>query len=647
MKLSIVIVNYNVAYFLEQCLNSVFKALQHIEGEVFVVDNNSIDNSVEIIQQKFPNVRFIQNKENVGFSKANNQAIKFAIGEYILLLNPDTVVEETTFVKTIKFFDNHPNAGGLGVRMLDGKGKFLPESKRGLPSPGVAFSKIIGLSRLFPNSKIFNRYHLGYLSEFKTHKVDVLSGAFMMIRNEIIQKIGALDESFFMYGEDIDLSYRIQLAGYDNYYYPETSIIHYKGESTKKSSVNYVFVFYNAMIIFAKKHFSSKNARLFSILINMAIYLRASIALFQRFIRKATLPLFDGVLLISGLYSLTIYWKNNGIEFPLQLIKFALPIYTGIWMLANYYQGTYDKLIRIKKIIAGTFIGTFCILALYALLPKSLQFSRLFIIASTLFVCCYFILSRYLLQLFFKSNFAINEAAPKKIIIVGSENESLRVSKILHQVYPSLETIFFVALSSDLRETSPIGDLSQLDQITYIHKINEVLFCAKDVSAQQIIHWMSTLGNSDIEFKIAQPDALFIIGSNSTESSGEFYSLEIHEISKAENKRKKRTLDLLFSMFFFLTLPITIFYFKQKKNLLINIIDCFLGKKTYVGYNLQNSGHPLLPKLKLSILHPIPNSESSDDLLEKINLIYARDYSIWKDIEIIQKKWKQLDRKIV
>ena len=645
MKLSVVIVNYNVAYFLEQCLNSVFKALQHIEGEVFVVDNNSIDNSVEIIQQKFPNVRFIQNKENVGFSKANNQAIKQSTGEYILLLNPDTVVEETTFVKTISFFDSHPSAGGLGVRMLDGKGKFLPESKRGLPTPGVAFSKIIGFSRLFPNSKIFNRYHLGYLSEFKTHKVDVLSGAFMMIRKEVIQNIGALDESFFMYGEDIDLSYRIQLAGYDNYYFPETSIIHYKGESTKKSSVNYVFVFYNAMIIFANKHFSSKHARLFSLLINIAIYFRASIALIQRFVKKATLPLIDSTLILLGLYFLTIYWKNNGIEFPLQLIKFALPTYMGIWMLSNYFQGTYDKLIRIKKIITGTFIGTICILIFYALLPKSLQFSRLFILISTVLVCCYYILSRYLFYLLFPSKFTINDVTPKKIIIVGSENESQRVTKILQQVYPSLESIFYVAPSSKLKTNSHIGELSQIDQITFIHKINEVLFCAKDVSAQQIIHWMSALGNSDIEFKIAQPDALFIIGSNSTESSGEYYSLEIHEISKAENKRKKRTLDVLFSVCLIFTLPITIFYFKNKKSLVKNIFDCLIGRKTYVGYNFQNLNNSLLPKLKLSILHPVPDTSKTDELNEKINLIYARDYSIWKDIQILQKSWRTLDRK--
>lgn len=646
MKISIIIVNYNVAYFLEQCLNSVFKSLQNIDGEVFVVDNNSIDNSVEIVEQKYPQVRLIKNKENVGFSRANNQAIASSVGEYILLLNPDTVVEETTFYKVINFLDKHPNAGGLGVRMLDGKGKFLPESKRGLPTPWVAFSKISGLNKLFPNSKFFNRYHLGYLSEFKNHKVDVLSGAFMMLRKNVIDTIGTLDESFFMYGEDIDLSYRIQLAGYDNYYFSETNIIHYKGESTKKSSINYVFVFYNAMIIFAKKHFSSKHASLFSLLINIAIYLRAGIALLQRLFKKAFLPIFDGVILISTLYFATIYWENNGIKFPLKLIKFALPCYTIIWMFFNYLQGTYDKIIRLKKIISGTLIGTFCILTLYALLPKSFQFSRLFIIVSTFLVCFYYSISRYLFQFIFKSYFSFNEAQPKRIIIVGSENESQRVTKILQQVYPSLKSILYVAPSTSCKTNTHIGELSQLDQITFIHKVNEVLFCAKDVSAQQIIQWMSFLGNSTIEFKIAQPDALFIIGSNSTESSGEFYNLEIHEISKSENKRKKRTLDILLSLFLLLSFPISFLFFKNKKNLFRNITSCLIGKKTYVGYNLKNTNHPLLPKLKLSILHPISHSSDSNELDEKINLIYARDYSIWKDIEILQKNWKKLDRKI-
>jgi GT2 family glycosyltransferase len=250
MKLSVVIVNYNVRHFLEQCLKSVERAMAGIEGEVFVVDNDSTDGSVEMVRSKFPWVILIENRENVGFSKANNQAISISKGEYVLLLNPDTVVEEDTFSKCVSFMDAHPDAGGLGVKMIDGKGKFLPESKRGMPSPAVAFWKISGLSSIFPKSRTFGRYHLGFLDENKTHEVEILAGAFMWMRKSVLDKVGLLDETFFMYGEDIDLSYRILQGGYKNYYLPDTRIIHYKGESTKKSSVNSVMVFYHDMPLF-------------------------------------------------------------------------------------------------------------------------------------------------------------------------------------------------------------------------------------------------------------------------------------------------------------------------------------------------------------------------------------------------------------
>ncbi len=246
MKLSVIIVNYNVEHFLEQCLYSVRRAMQGIEGEVFVVDNNSVDGSLKMLAEKFPEVKVIANKDNVGFSRANNQAIRVSTGEYVLLLNPDTVVEDDTFSKCLAFMDAHPDAGGLGVKMVDGKGNFLPESKRGLPTPAAAFYKMFGLAKLFPHSKRFAHYYMGHLSDDETNEVEILAGAFMLMRRATLDKVGLLDETFFMYGEDIDLSYRITQGGYKNYYFPETRIIHYKGESTKKTSVNYVLVFYKA-----------------------------------------------------------------------------------------------------------------------------------------------------------------------------------------------------------------------------------------------------------------------------------------------------------------------------------------------------------------------------------------------------------------
>ncbi len=301
-KLSVVIVNYNVKHFIEQCLFSVLKASENIACEVFVVDNNSVDGSVTLIKEKFPQVNLIVNKTNTGFSVANNQALKIAKGEYVLLLNPDTVVQEDTFSKILAFMDEHPDAGGLGVKMLDGQGNFAPESKRGLPTPEVAFYKMFGFSRFFPKSKRFGKYHLSYLSEDELAEIDVMSGAFMLIRKTALDKIGFLDATFFMYGEDIDLSYRIKKAGYKNYYFPDTQIIHYKGESTKRSSLNYVVIFYKAMAIFSNKHFSGSNAFWFNALIHLAIFLKASLALLSRFFKAFTVPMIDFGIITFGLF---------------------------------------------------------------------------------------------------------------------------------------------------------------------------------------------------------------------------------------------------------------------------------------------------------------------------------------------------------
>lgn len=288
MQLSVIIINFNVKYFLELCLLSVEKAMKNIDGEIIVVDNNSSDGSFDFFKNRFPKVTFIFNKTNVGFAKANNQGLQTAKSEYILFLNPDTIVPEDCLEKCIHFLQTKNNNSALGIKMLDGSGKFLKESKRAFPSPVTSFYKLSRLSNLFPYSKVFSKYHLGYLNENQNHKVDVLAGAFMMIPKKILEKTGAFDEHFFMYGEDIDLSYRIQEAGYSNYYFAGSSIIHFKGESTKKGSLIYVKMFYKAMSIFVKKHYRGKQTRLYSFMLNSAIFFRASLSAFKRIGKKAT-----------------------------------------------------------------------------------------------------------------------------------------------------------------------------------------------------------------------------------------------------------------------------------------------------------------------------------------------------------------------
>lgn len=274
MKLSIIIVNYNVKYFLEQCLNSIFASSINFDYEIIIVDNSSSDNSISYLQSRFgqSNIRYITNKDNPGFAKANNQAIKLAKGEYLLLLNPDTVLGEHVLQNVIRFLDQNLQAGAVGVKMINGYGQFLPESKRSIPSPWVSFCRLSGLQTIFPKSQIFGKYNLLYLDKDSINQVPVLAGAFMMIRHSIIDQAGVLDEDFFMYGEDIDLSFRIEQAGYKNYYLPET-IIHYKGESTDKNDYKYIKAFYEAMLIFYRKHFADSNKLLY-ILICASIYLK-------------------------------------------------------------------------------------------------------------------------------------------------------------------------------------------------------------------------------------------------------------------------------------------------------------------------------------------------------------------------------------
>ncbi len=284
MKLSVVIVSYNVRYYLEQCLRSLYRSKIEGEMEVFVIDNASGDDTIAYLQPLFPEVHYMQNTENVGFSRANNQAIRQARGEYVLLLNPDTIVTEHTLKDCLAFLDSHPKVGATGVAMYSHNGRFAWESRRGLPTPWTSFCRLSGLGAIFPHSRTFGRYYMRYLDRSQASPIDVISGAFNMIRHTALKQVGLLDEDFFMYGEDIDLSYRMLQAGWTNYYLP-TPILHYKGESTQRSSYRYVHIFYEAMLIFFEKHYR-KQYRFIARLIPLAVRTRAALDLTQRILTR-------------------------------------------------------------------------------------------------------------------------------------------------------------------------------------------------------------------------------------------------------------------------------------------------------------------------------------------------------------------------
>jgi GT2 family glycosyltransferase len=308
-----------VKFFLEQCLFSVQTACIGLKAEIFVVDNHSSDGSKDYLTPKFPKVHFKWNNQNLGFSKACNSVLKLAKGEHVLFLNPDTIVAEDALKTSVDFFSKNKSAGALGVRMLDGSGKYLKESKRGFPTPLASLYKMLGLEALFPKSALFAGYYAGYLSPKESHEVDVLAGAFMMLRKEVIEITKGFDEEFFMYGEDIDLSFRIKQAGFSNHYFADTSIIHFKGESTQKKTPLYIKHFYNAMWLFVKKHYANRKALRF--FMNMAIALGrvlASVKIVFAFksARKSRRLYFVNTAVIAG------HQKFNEC---IQLIKFASP----------------------------------------------------------------------------------------------------------------------------------------------------------------------------------------------------------------------------------------------------------------------------------------------------------------------------------
>lgn len=648
MKLSIIIVNYNVKHFLEQCLLSVFKATQQVSAEVFVVDNNSVDGSCEMVSEKFPQAILIENKVNTGFAKANNQAMRIATGEYVLLLNPDTLVEEDTFIKCVNFMDAHDDAGGLGVYMIDGKGNFLPESKRGLPSPAVAFYKIFGLSALFPKSKTFGRYHLGFLDKNQTHKVDVLSGAFMLMRKTALDKVGLLDEAFFMYGEDIDLSYRITQGGYNNYYYPETKIIHYKGESTKKSSVNYVVVFYKAMVIFAKKHYSNQNASLFSLLINVAVYLRAAVAILMRFVKQLFAPVVDALLIYGGFMLLKTYWENNYkvFHYPTVYETLFIPGYVLIWLGSIYLSGGYDKPLKVSKIVRGLIGGTVLLLVIYALLPENLRFSRALILLGTVWAMASTTLFRWTLSAAGIKSFSFANNEKKRVIIVGDEEEGNRVFALLQMSQVNFNFIGFLS-SNENQNKSNLGTLHQLNEVIEVYKIDEVIFCAKNVAANTIIDAMLTTSKADIEYKIAPEESVFIIGSNSINDNGSLYFVDLNAINLPTNKRNKQLMDFAVAMLMLITFPFGIFVVQNPYQFLKNILNVLIGKLTWVSY--ASTPAVTSKKFKHGILTPLDsfiNFNPDLPTIERLNMLYAKEYNVYEDLRIIFKNLKKLGRKV-
>jgi GT2 family glycosyltransferase len=649
MQLSVIIVNYNVRYFLEQCLCSVRKALVGIEGEVIVVDNASTDGSREYLQPLFPEVKFVWNSDNPGFGRACNQAVGYSSGSNILFLNPDTIVPEDCFHVCLQFMQEHTDAGALGIRMLDGQGQFLPESKRSFPSPLTALYKLSGLASLFPRSKTFGRYHLGNLNEHKDHEVDVLAGAFMMVRRNVLEQTGGFDPDFFMYGEDIDLSYRIQQIKmpesdnfYKNYYVSRSSILHFKGESTRKGSLNYVRLFYLAMSLFVKKHATVSGSGLFSILINAAIWMRATISLVRQIVRKAALPVLDAFIIYGVFWfskKIWILYFRPEIVYSKSLLQSSFSGFSVLFLIVSYYTGLYQKRFRFSQLFYSSAICLLIFLSVYSLFPETIRFSRGIVLMGSVLSFFILLLWRYLLLLI---DFIEREEEDTNLytLVVGSEKEKDEVARLVQQTNTSPQIRGWISTSS---ENHALGSKSEITTILKGIPVKQLVLCESDqYSFKEIISFYEKNAGK-LQLRLHATGSNSIVGSDSKEYSGEVIGEPNYLLHLPVNRRLKRMLDVVLALLFLLGFPAHFIFNRHPFGLLLHCLQVLIFKKTWVGYTGNSFG---LPQLRPSVLGPagLPHSMNrlSSEALREANKWYAQEYSVMYDLITVFSHYKKL-----
>lgn len=596
-----------------------------------MVDNHSTDGSMVYLQPLFPSVTFIANEQNLGFAKANNQALAVCGGEYVLFLNPDTLVPEDCLQKSLSFI-KQTGAGAIGARMLDGRGRFLPESKRSFPSPLVSFYKLAGLASLFPTSRIFNKYALGHLDEFQNHPVEVLAGAFMLVKRELLNSLDGFDESYFLYGEDIDLSFRIQQAGFTNIYFAGTSIIHFKGESSGNKKFNRVKFFYTAMLVFVRKHYQTGSGKLFSIFLILAIALRGVISACKKILQPVLLPLADGTIVWLSLLAIKTTWVNtvrNGKDFGVPFISYALPAFSLLFILCAAFTGLYDKKNKTSKTLLSVAFGTLSMLAVYALLPETIRFSRGVILWGGILGGAVIFLFRQL--------FITGKEDEGQTVIVATKSEYAAINELLERSLSDQNILGRVSPGD--HDENAVCELKELAAMQKNIPVSKIIFCIGTVSLSEAMKQLQLLHEKNTRFLFHVHGSGSIVGSHTLAPGAAIVTPLIdYRIAHPYQKRMKRIVDFAAGLFLLITVPVHVFIHPKTGRLVHNIFHVFAGKKTWVGYATTSA---VLPGIKTGIISPT-NQNLNKNLLEKTDKLYAKNYDWWDDLVIIFKNYRRL-----
>ncbi len=646
MKLSVIIVSYNVRHFLENALNSINRAMKNIEGEIFVVDNHSDDDSPEMIREKFPDIHLIVNEKNLGFAAANNAALRRAKGEFIVLINPDTVVQEDTFTSLINFLSKNETVGLVGCKILNPDGTLQLACRRSFPTPWIAFTKVFGLSSLFPKSKIFGKYNLTYLDPDKSYEVDAVSGSFIFLRKRVYDQVGNLDDNFFMYGEDLDWCFRIQKAGWKIFYYPETQIIHYKGESTRRSNIDELKTFYDAMHVFVRKHLS--HSLLISSILRLGIVFRAWTASLGKFFKFMALPFFDWLLVLLSI-ALGFYMRFHDIVkipeyavIPIILVP-GLIITSTIYLFDGYHKYKHS----IPRTVISVIIG-FTIISSLTFFFKEFAFSRIVVGYST--IAAIFLLSfwKILLRIITRSKILSQSGTfGRRTLIVGIDETTQQIIAKL-STNPNNDYHIVGYIDKTHKQIGEIvSGIEILGSLDYIHKvidekkITDVIFSTETLSFKEILSVISSYPNIQVNYRMVPKSLEVIIGKTHIDHLDGIPLIDIeYKLNKTFNRVTKRVFDVLGAIILLILFFPLNRAFKEKfhYNLLPNVLSgklSLVGSPLYLkGQLLKSDGNLVKPGLT-GLLQT--NSDIPDADVEKYNLLYAKNYSPLLDIKILIK----------
>jgi GT2 family glycosyltransferase/lipopolysaccharide/colanic/teichoic acid biosynthesis glycosyltransferase len=667
MDLSIILVNYNVRGFLENALVSLQKALEipltsgeRISSEIIVVDNASDDGSVELVRRKFPHVQLIANSDNVGFARANNIALKETRGRYILLINPDTVVQEDTLKIMIEFFDAHPDVGAAGCKILNPDGTLQLACRRSFPSPWVSLTKTSGLSLLLPQTKLFGRYNLTYKDPDATYEVDAISGSFMVVRRSVYEQVGGLDESFFMYGEDLDWCYRIQKAGWKIYYVHETQIIHYKGESAKRSDFDDVKTFYDAMSLFVEKHLSG--SLVLHVLLRLGIILRRGLAFLARLGKPLFFALVDFLLVDLSLLLGEYLWLGRVFYFPRFAYPVILTVPALIFVTALFSFGvyTYRKLSLTRTSLAV--VVSFLIISSLTFFFKEYAFSRAVVIISSglslVALPGWRILGRIFSRLWRRAPGLFG----RRTLIVGVGNSGQEVlRKLRTRVVDGYDVVGFIDINrrrigEKVLGVEILGSIETIGKVIREKKVTDVLFSTDTLSYMDILSVISRSRDRSVNFRLVPSSIEVIIGKTHIDQLDDIPLLDIdYNIDRIWNRASKRVFDLILSLLAlilagpFLATKVVLAGRSNGKprETLRHLLAVVKGEMSLVGPHTESNeverkrastkdlyfGKPGVTGL--AQLHSQIEMVNGD--IEKYNLYYAKNQSLWLDAEILLK----------